>query len=103
MPEKPKMAHNAMRGSKVAAANIAREIQGNAADVTLEYEMMCVVENGGGRGTYMKSTAPWGGDLSVVLGAHSGKPGLSPEEAHFIKKAFGDHILATAGNIQYIM
>lgn len=103
MPEKPKMAHNAMRGAKVAAANVAREIDGRAADRRLGYEMMCVVENGGGRGTYMKSTAPWGGDLSVVLGAHSGTPGLSAEEAHFIKKAFGDHFLATGGNVQYIM
>lgn len=68
MPDKPKMAHNAMRGAKIAAANIALEIQGHAADLTLDYEMMCVVENGGGRGTYMKSTAPWGGDLSVRAG-----------------------------------
>ena len=103
MPQQPKMAHNAMRGAKVAAANIAREIEGRPADLELEYEMMCVVENGGGRGTYMKSTGPWGGDLSVVLGAHSGKAGLSPEEAHFIKKAFGDHYLSTGGNVQYIM
>lgn len=103
MPQQPKMAHNAMRGAQVAAANIAREIEGKPADHELAHEMMCVVENGGGRGTYMKSTAPWGGDLSVVLGAHSGKPGLSPEEAHFIKKAFGDHFLATGGNVRYVM
>lgn len=103
MPEKPKMAHNAMRGAKVAAANIASEIKGRRAERELEYEMMCVVENGGGWGTYMKSTAPWGGDLSVVMGARSNNQGLSPEEAHFIKKAFGDHFLSTGGNVQYIM
>ena len=103
MPQKPKMAHNAMRGAKVAAANIARELAGRPASLELEYEMMCVIENGGGRGTYMKSTAPWGGDLSVAMGAHSDVPGLSAEEAHFIKKAFGEHYLSTGGNVQYIM
>lgn len=103
MPEKPKMAHNAMRGAKVATGNIASEIAGRKADIELEYEMMCVVENGGGVGTYMKSTVPWGGQLSIVMGARSDNSGLSPEEAHFIKKAFGDHFLSTAGNVQYIM
>jgi sulfide:quinone oxidoreductase len=103
MPQKPKMAHNAMRGAQVAAANIASEVSGGEADRELHYELMCVIENGEGRGTYARSDAPWGGDLSVVMGGHSDNPGLSAEEAHFIKKSFGDHFLSTGGNVRYIM
>ena len=103
MPQRPKMAHNAMRGAQVSAANIAAEIAGGQPDRELHYELMCVIENGGGKGTYTRSDTPWGGTTSVVMGAHSDTPGLSAEEAHFIKKAFGDHFLATGGNVQYIM
>lgn len=103
MPQRPKMAHNAMRGAQVAAANIAHEIGGQTPDQELHYELMCVIENGGSKGTYAKSDTPWGGALSVVMGAHSETPGLSAEEAHFIKEAFGDHFLTTGGNIRYII
>lgn len=103
MPQKPKMAHNAMRGAQVAAANIASEIADREAARELHYELMCVIENGEGRGTYAKSDTPWGGEFSVVMGAHSDAPGISPEEVHFIKKAFGDHFLSTGGNVRYIM
>ncbi len=102
-PPVPKMAHNAMRGAQVAAANIAGEILGQPVDRELHYEVMCIIENGGGKGTYAKSETPWGGSLSVVLGAHTDIPGLSAEEAHFIKTSFGDHFLATGGNVRYIM
>ena len=103
MPERPKIAHNAMRGAQVAAANIAREIAGQTPDQELHYELMCVIEHGGGKGTYAKSDTPWGGTVSVVMGAHSETPGLSAAEAYFIKKAFGDHFLETGGNVRYIM
>lgn len=62
-----------------------------------------MIENGAGRGTHARSDTPWGGNLSVVMGAHSDTPSLSAEEAHFIKKAFGDHSLSAGGNIRYIM
>lgn len=103
LPQRPKMAHNAMRGAQVAATNIAHEILGQPSDWEQHDELMCVIENGGGKGTYVKSDVPWGGSLSVVMGAHAESPGLSAEEAHFLKKAFGDHFLATRGNVRYIL
>jgi sulfide:quinone oxidoreductase len=101
MPQRPKMAHNAMRGGVVAALNIANEIMGKPATWEHHNEIMCVIDNGGGRGTYVRSNVPWGGSVSVVMGAHSDVVGLSAEEAHFIKKAFGEYFLATGGNVGY--
>jgi hypothetical protein len=92
-----------MRGAQVAAANIAVEILGQTVDRELHNEVKSIIENGGGKATYAKSETPWGGSLSVVLGAHADIPGLSAEEAHFIKTSFGAHFLATGGNVRYIM
>jgi sulfide:quinone oxidoreductase len=102
-PQTPKMAHNAMRGARVAAANIAGEILELSSNWEHHDEVMCIIESGGGKGTYVKSDTPWGGSLSVVMGAYTDTPGFAAEEAHFIKKAFGDHFLATGGNVRYIM
>ena len=101
VPQRPKMAHNAMRGGVVAALNIAHEIMGKPTNWEHHNEIMCVIDNGGGKGTYMRSNVPWGGDVSVVMGAHSDVVGLSAEEAHFIKKAFGDYFLKTGGDVGY--
>ncbi len=101
VPQRPKMAHNAMRGGVVAALNIAHEIKGKPANWEHHNEIMCVINNGGGKGTYVRSNVPWGGNVSVVMGAHSDVVGLSAEEAHFIKKAFGEYFLSTGGNVGY--
>jgi sulfide:quinone oxidoreductase len=101
MPQRPKMSHNAMRGGVVAALNIAHEIMGKLANWEHHNEIMCVIDNGGGKGTYVRSNVPWGGSVSVVMGAHADTVGLSAEEAHFIKKAFGEYFLATGGNVGY--
>jgi sulfide:quinone oxidoreductase len=101
MPARPKMAHNAMRGGVVAALNIVHEIMGKPANWEHHNEIMCVIDNGGGKGTYMRSNIPWGGDVSVVMGARSDVVGLTAEEAHFIKKSFGEYFLANGGNIGY--
>lgn len=103
IPRTPKMAHNAMRAGRVAATNVASEIMGQPGNWQFHNEIMCVIENGGGRGTYVRSTVPWGGDVSIVMGAHSDVVGLTAEEAIFIKKSFGEHFLATGGNVRYIM
>lgn len=99
----PKSAHDAMRGGVVAATNIVHEIAGEPADREHRNEVMCVINNGGGKGTYVKSDSPWGGSFSLVMGAHSDTPGISAEEAHFIKTSFGEHFLKTGGNVRYIM
>ncbi|MHB1527318.1 MAG: hypothetical protein ACYCZN_13765 [Candidatus Dormibacteria bacterium] len=62
-----------------------------------------MIENGGRKGTYAKSDTAWGGSASVVMGAHRETPGLSGEEAHFMKCAFGEHFLSTGGNVRYVM
>jgi hypothetical protein len=90
-----------MRGGVVAALNIAYEIMGKPAQWEHHNEIMYVIDNGGGKGTYVRSNIPWGGDVSIVMGAHADTPGLSAEEAHFIKKAFGEYFLATKGNVRY--
>jgi hypothetical protein len=92
-----------MRGGVIAAVNIGQEIMGKPATWEHCNEIMCVIDNGGGRGTYVRSNIAWGGDLSLVMGAHADGPGLTAEEAHFIKRSFGDHFLATGGNVRYIM
>jgi sulfide:quinone oxidoreductase len=101
VPNRPKIAHNAMRGGVVAALNIASEIMGKPANWEHHNEIMCVIDNGGGKGTYVRSNIPWGGDVSVVMGAHSDVVGLTAEEAHFIKKSFGEYFLANGGNVGY--
>ncbi len=103
MPQGPKLAHNAMRGGVVAALNITHEIIGKPATWEHCNEIMCVINNGGGRGTYVRSDVPWGGSLSLVMGAHADGPGLTAEEAYFIKKSFGDYFLSTGGNVRFIM
>lgn len=103
VPNRPKMAHNAMRGGVVAATNIAYEIMGKPAYWEHRNEIMCVINNGGGKGTYVRSDVPWGGNLSIVMGAHAETPGLTAEESYFIKKAFGDYFLANGGNVRFIM
>ena len=101
VPQRPKMAHNAMRGGVAAAINIAQEIMGKPANWEHHNEIMCVIDNGAGKGTYVRSNVPWGGDTSIVMGAHSDTPGLTAEEAHFIKKSFGEYFLSTGGNVGY--
>jgi sulfide:quinone oxidoreductase len=103
IPKTPKMAHNAMRAGRVAATNVASEIMGTPGNWEFHNEIMCIIENGGNRGTYVRSNMPWGGNVSIVMGAHSDVVGLTAEEAIFIKKSFGEHFLATGGNINYIM
>jgi sulfide:quinone oxidoreductase len=101
MPQRPKMAHNAMRGGVAAAINIAHELMGKPANWEHYSEIMGVIDNGGGKGTFVRSNVPWGGDISIVMGAHSDTPGLTAEEAHFIKKSFGEYFLSTGGNVGY--
>lgn len=103
LPERPKMAHNAMRGAQVAAATIAHEIGGQPASEALHYELVCVIGNGGGRGTYLRSDVPWGGTVSVVQGGYTHAPGLSADEAGFLKTAFGEHFLSRGGDIRYVL
>jgi sulfide:quinone oxidoreductase len=103
VPQRPKIAHNAMRGGVVAALNIMHEIIGKPASWEHHNEIMCVINNGGGKGTYVRSDVPWGGSLSIVMGAHADTPGLTAEEAYFIKKSFGDYFLTTGGNVRFIM
>ena len=101
VPQRPKMAHNAMRGGVVAAINIVQELMGKPAHWEHHNEIMCVIDNGGGKGTYVRSDVPWGGTTSIVMGAHSDTLGLTAEEAHFIKKSFGEYFLSTGGNVGY--
>ena len=103
IPKTPKMAHNAMRAGRVAATNVASEIMGQPGNWEFRNEIMCIIDNGAQRGTYVRSQVPWGGTISIVMGAHANVDGLSAEEAHFIKKSFAEHFLATGGNIRYIM
>ncbi len=91
----PKMAHNAMRGAKVIAQNVAQALRTEPVSNPFAPEVLCIMEMGDQEAAYIEADTIFGGERSQVP--------LQGPVAAFMKEAFRDYFLQHQGDIEYIL
>lgn len=91
----PKMAHNAMRGAKIIAENVAQALRTESVSHSFVPEVLCIMDMGDREAAYIEADTIFGGNRSQVP--------LQGPVAAFMKEAFRDYFLQREGNIEYIL
>lgn len=91
----PKMAHNAMRGAKIIAENVAQALRTESVSHSFVPQVLCIMDMGDREAAYIEADTIFGGNRSQVP--------LQGPVAAFMKEAFRDYFLQREGNIEYIL